>query len=177
MKTLNYFGNVAKAPNSALDKMKEEGVTFITWRNSFTNTRFVATLNYVSIMANNKLVGWRNAAELPENEIKDLGMDLCTDEILFEMMANDVEEIEIKEGFGSATKVSINDLDVSANVNKAEKEITASKQAKEFGLKSLTQVSELTGQSLQTLTNWFNHKPELFKIVLLGCKYKTNSHS
>lgn len=47
--------------------------------------------------------------------------------------------------------------------------MTPSKQAKELGLKSLTQVSELTGQSLQTLTNWFNDKPELFEIVLLGC--------
>ena len=52
--------------------------------------------------------------------------------------------------------------------------MTASKQAKELGLKSLTQVSELTGQSLQTLTNWFNHKPELFNVVLLGCKHKVN---
>jgi hypothetical protein len=50
--------------------------------------------------------------------------------------------------------------------------VTASKQAKELGLKSLTQVSELTGQSLQTLTNWFNDKPELFDVVLLGCKSK-----
>ena len=49
---------------------------------------------------------------------------------------------------------------------------TPSKQAKELGLKSLTQVSELTGQSPQTLTNWFNHKPELYEIVLLGCLYK-----
>ena len=48
--------------------------------------------------------------------------------------------------------------------------MTASKQAKELGLKSLTQVSELTGQSLQTLTNWFHDKPELFNVVLLGCK-------
>jgi hypothetical protein len=46
---------------------------------------------------------------------------------------------------------------------------TPSKQAKELGLKSLTQVSELTGQSLQTLTNWFYDKPELFNIVLIGC--------
>ena len=47
--------------------------------------------------------------------------------------------------------------------------MTASKQAKELGLKSLTQVSELTGQSLQTLTNWFNDKPKLFNVVLIGC--------
>ena len=50
--------------------------------------------------------------------------------------------------------------------------MTPSKQAKDLGLKSLTQVSELTGQSLQTLTNWFNDKPELFNVVLLGCKAK-----
>lgn len=52
--------------------------------------------------------------------------------------------------------------------------MTASKQAKELGLKSLTQVSELTGQSLQTLTNWFNDKPELFSVVLLGCVCELN---
>lgn len=51
-------------------------------------------------------------------------------------------------------------------------QLTPSKQAKELGLKSLTQVGELTGQSLQTLTNWFNDKPELFEVVLLGCAYK-----
>ena len=50
--------------------------------------------------------------------------------------------------------------------------MTPAKMAKELGLKSLTQVSELTGQSLQTLTNWFNDKPELFKVVLLGCAAK-----
>jgi len=50
--------------------------------------------------------------------------------------------------------------------------MTASKQAKELGLKNLTQVSELTGKSLQTLTNWFNDKPELFEVVLLGCAAK-----
>ena len=49
---------------------------------------------------------------------------------------------------------------------------TPSKQAKGLGLKSLTQVSELTGQSLQTLTNWFNDKPELYEVVLLGCAAK-----
>ena len=47
--------------------------------------------------------------------------------------------------------------------------MTASKQAKAEGLKSLSQVSEMTGQSLQTLSNWAKNKPELFKIVLLGC--------
>lgn len=47
--------------------------------------------------------------------------------------------------------------------------MTPSQQAKSVGLKSLTQVSEMTGTSLQTLTNWQKNKPELFKVVLAGC--------
>ena len=47
--------------------------------------------------------------------------------------------------------------------------MTPSQQAKAAGLKNLLQVCELTGQSAQTLTNWHRDKPELFKIVLLGC--------
>lgn len=50
--------------------------------------------------------------------------------------------------------------------------MTPSQQAKAEGLKSLSQVSEMTGQSLQTLSNWAKNKPELFNIVLLGCKAK-----
>ena len=50
--------------------------------------------------------------------------------------------------------------------------MTASVTAKELGLKSLTQVTEMTGQSMQTLNNWFNNKPELFGVVLLGCVSK-----
>jgi len=45
----------------------------------------------------------------------------------------------------------------------------ASQQAKQAGLKSLAQVSELTGVSFQTLNNWANSKPDLFEVVLLGC--------
>jgi hypothetical protein len=47
--------------------------------------------------------------------------------------------------------------------------MTPSQQAKNQGLASLAQVSKLTKQSPQTLTNWHKHKPELFAIVLLGC--------
>ena len=50
--------------------------------------------------------------------------------------------------------------------------VTASESAKSAGLKSLAEVSELTKTSTQTLNNWFNHKPELFEIVLLGCNEK-----
>jgi len=48
--------------------------------------------------------------------------------------------------------------------------MSAAEQAKRDGLKSLSQVAEMTGQSLQTLGNWAKNKPELFKIVLRGCK-------
>jgi len=50
--------------------------------------------------------------------------------------------------------------------------LTPSQQAKAAGLKNLRQVQELTGQSAQTLSNWAKDKPELFKIVLLGCVVK-----
>ena len=51
--------------------------------------------------------------------------------------------------------------------------MTPSQQAKNVGLKSLTQVSQITGVSLNTLTNWHRDKPELFRIVLLGCVAET----
>jgi hypothetical protein len=48
--------------------------------------------------------------------------------------------------------------------------VTPSQQAKAAGLKNLAQVQQMTGQSRQTLTNWHKHKPELFAVVLAGCK-------
>jgi len=48
--------------------------------------------------------------------------------------------------------------------------MTPSQQVKSVGLKSLTQVSELTGVSLQTLSNWYKDKPKLFNVVIEGCK-------
>lgn len=47
--------------------------------------------------------------------------------------------------------------------------MTPSQQAKAAGLKSLTEVSNQTGVSLQTLTNWHKHKPRLFAVVVKGC--------
>ena len=49
---------------------------------------------------------------------------------------------------------------------------TASKQAKELGFKSLTQVQEIGGESQQTLGNWFKKQPLKFEIHLLGCMVK-----
>jgi len=47
--------------------------------------------------------------------------------------------------------------------------MTASQQAKAGGFRSLRQVAELANVKERTLYNWFNDKPELFKVVLLGC--------
>lgn len=47
--------------------------------------------------------------------------------------------------------------------------MTPAQTAKHYGLKSLTQVSEITGTSLNTLTNWHRDKPMLFHVVLVGC--------
>ena len=46
---------------------------------------------------------------------------------------------------------------------------TASAWARTSGLKSLAQVSTITGVSRQTLTNWHKHKPTLFSVVIQGC--------
>lgn len=43
---------------------------------------------------------------------------------------------------------------------------TASEMAKRLGLSSLKQAVDLSGESRQTLNNWFNHKPFLFKSVI-----------
>ena len=61
--------------------------------------------------------------------------------------------------------------------------MTPSQQAKAAGLKNLTQVSKMLGvkpngkpsTGLNTLENWHRDKPELFKIVLLGCKAELNA--
>jgi hypothetical protein len=47
--------------------------------------------------------------------------------------------------------------------------MTASAQAKSAGLKSLAEVSAMTGVSYQTLINWYKHKPQLFAVVIRGC--------
>jgi len=48
--------------------------------------------------------------------------------------------------------------------------MTPSQQAKAEGLKSLSQVADLSGVKLRTLDNWHKNKPKLFNIVLQGCK-------
>jgi hypothetical protein len=48
--------------------------------------------------------------------------------------------------------------------------MTPSQQAKAAGLKNLKQVSEMVKKPPATLINWHRDSPELFKIVLAGCK-------
>ena len=52
--------------------------------------------------------------------------------------------------------------------------MTPSKQAKQQGLKNLAEVSNLTDVDRQTLSNWAKNKPQLFKVVLAGCKAITD---
>lgn len=52
--------------------------------------------------------------------------------------------------------------------------MTPAKYVKSKGLSSLKEISELTKQSPETLRNWHKSKPELFEIVILGCKAKLN---
>jgi hypothetical protein len=46
---------------------------------------------------------------------------------------------------------------------------TPSKVAKAAGMKSLEEVSAMTGVSCQTLINWYKNKPHLFAVVVAGC--------
>tara|TARA_R100000544_G_scaffold22818_1_gene11393 strand:+ start:43 stop:234 length:192 start_codon:yes stop_codon:yes gene_type:complete len=46
---------------------------------------------------------------------------------------------------------------------------TASQVAKRNGLKSLKEVSDITGQSSVTLINWYKNKRDLFEVVVIGC--------
>ena len=46
--------------------------------------------------------------------------------------------------------------------------MSPSKQAKEVGFKSLSQVQKITGMSQQCLDNWSKNRPKLFRAILLG---------
>jgi len=54
--------------------------------------------------------------------------------------------------------------------------MTPSQKTKASGLK-LVEVSNLTGVSIQTLTNWYKNKPKLFNVVLSGSVVKKLNNS
>jgi len=43
-----------------------------------------------------------------------------------------------------------------------------SERCKAAGLKSLNELAEITGESVQTLNNWHKNKPRRFDLILLG---------
>lgn len=43
-----------------------------------------------------------------------------------------------------------------------------SEECKEIGLKSLVEVSRISGESVQTLCNWHKNKPFIFKAVVVS---------
>lgn len=55
--------------------------------------------------------------------------------------------------------------------------MTASQTAKAAGLASLKELTEMSKQSPQTLTNWFNDKPELFDLVVKGAAVQKRSET
>jgi len=48
--------------------------------------------------------------------------------------------------------------------------MTPAEKVRSMGMSSLSEVSEMTGRSTRTLGNWHYHYPELFEIVVLGCR-------
>ena len=54
--------------------------------------------------------------------------------------------------------------------------MSPSQKTKASGLK-LVEVSQLTGVSIQTLTNWYKNKSALFDVVLSGCVNKKLNES
>lgn len=47
-----------------------------------------------------------------------------------------------------------------------------SEVCKSAGLKSLAELSEFSGESVQTLNNWYKSKPRLFELVLKGALFE-----
>jgi hypothetical protein len=101
----------SRAPKSCLDRMNVGGFEYITFENPWEGARFIARKSYVEKLATNK----RYRAQ--EGEVVKLGTTLPVDEVLFELDAQNVDELEIKEGFGKeGTKVSRSDLNVLSEV-------------------------------------------------------------
>lgn len=47
-----------------------------------------------------------------------------------------------------------------------------SESAKLAGLKSLAEMAEISGESVQTLNNWFKNEPRRFDLVLKGAVFE-----
>jgi hypothetical protein len=47
-----------------------------------------------------------------------------------------------------------------------------SEVCKSAGLKSLAELSEISGESVQTLNNWFKNEPRRFELILKGVLFE-----
>jgi len=47
--------------------------------------------------------------------------------------------------------------------------LTASRKVKDGGLKNLNEMASITGESRQSLNNWFKLRPQRFELLLIGC--------
>ncbi len=51
-----------------------------------------------------------------------------------------------------------------------------SEKAKSAGLKSLAELAEISGESVQTLNNWFKNEPRRFELILKGAVSEKFAH-
>ena len=53
--------------------------------------------------------------------------------------------------------------------------MSPSEQCKSAGLKSLAELSRISGESVQTLINWHKNKPKLFSVLIAGAIHKVQN--
>lgn len=103
------FSDVVRAPRSVLEKMNEGNFEYVTWTNSWTGARFLAKKETVVKMAHNKFAMKKeDHLEIKESEVvKISNSSLTTDEVKFELDANNADELTISEGFDGKEKTTI----------------------------------------------------------------------
>lgn len=107
MNLLKYSGNIYSAPRKVLQDMNECGAEFVTWTNSFSGGRFIAQKSTIEKLAHNKFCMKKDELfDIKDNEIVEIGSSLTVDEVLFEMDANNTDEIELKSGFSEKNKIT-----------------------------------------------------------------------
>ena len=63
-------------------------------------------------------------------------------------------------------------FDTSGHCFECDQEATPSQYCKANGLRGITHLAELTGESRQTLINWHKNRPRTFKLLVLGAYYE-----
>ncbi len=104
-KLLKSSTDISKAPSSVLQKMDAQGAEFVTFVNSFAAKRFIATRSYVAALAHNKTN--LQQVEVNPTDCIEVGSSMSDDELLYEMSAKNVSSVEIVEGLGQKTSISL----------------------------------------------------------------------